>query len=261
MDLTRYFDNAASTPCDPRVIEEMLPFLHLNPGNPHSIHAFGRFAESAVEQARQRIAELIGAEDPSQIIFASGATEANHLVLHSFGERVVTSLVEHSSVREMAQRSHLKSFGQDGSKTLLASIGSDQVASLIAVSNEVGTMLPPEAYHQLLPGRLHLDATQLVGKLPLQGFAFDFLSGSGHKFYGPKGIGFLFAQDPTELTPLSVGGGQENGLRSGTLNVPGIVGMGMAASIAADQLAQDLEHAQHLRSIVWHELGKKKKRI
>ncbi len=255
MDLTRYFDNAASTPCDPRVIEEMLPFLHLNPGNPHSIHAFGRYAESAVEQARQRIAELIGAEDPSQIIFTSGATESNHLVLHSFGERVVTSLVEHSSVREMAQRNNLKSFGQLGSKTLVESIGADQVASLIAVSNEVGTMLAPEAYRELRPGRLHLDATQLVGKFQLDGLNFDFLSGSGHKFYGPKGIGFLYAQDPTELTPLGVGGGQENGLRSGTLNVPGIVGMGCAASIAIEEMASDLDHAQQLRSIVCEELA------
>lgn len=255
MDLSRYFDNAASTPCDPRVLEEMIPYFHLQPGNARSLHSFGRFAEAAVDRARQSLAQLIGADDPSQIIFTSGATEANHLLLHSFGHNLLTSCVEHSSVREVALQENLETFKQSGSEIQTHKIRSDQVASLIAVSNEVGTILPTDTNHVLAPGRLHLDATQAIGKICLQQWGAHFLSGSGHKFYGPKGIGFLFAQDPTELAPRFTGGGQENGLRSGTLNVPGIVGIGAAAKIAVDEMEENFSFATELKQIVLDALG------
>lgn len=255
MDLSRYFDNAASTPCDPRVVDEMLPYFHLNPGNGHAIHAFGKFAERAVEKARAQVAALVGAEDPSQIIFTSGATESNHLFLRSFGDRVVTSRVEHSSIRAETARSHLEVFDQVGSATQLRSLRADQLASLIAVNNEIGTVLSPSAALSLKPGRLHIDATQALGKLQMAPWDFQFLSGSAHKFYGPKGIGFLYAENPHELIPQAVGGSQEFGIRSGTLNVPGIVGMGAAAELALQHLEHNLEHAATLRQIVLQELA------
>jgi cysteine desulfurase len=233
----------------------MLPYFHLNPGNSHAIHAFGKFAEQAIEKARSQVAALVGAEDPFQIIFTSGATESNHLLLRSFGDRVVTSRVEHSSIRAEAARSHLEMFEQVGNDFKLRPIRADQVASLIAVNNETGTVLSPSAAPSLLQGRLHIDATQALGKLPLAPWDFQFLSGSAHKFYGPKGIGFLYAENPHELIPQAIGGGQEFGIRSGTLNVPGIVGMGAAAELALQDLEHNLEHAAILRQIVLQELS------
>jgi len=256
MELARYFDNAASTPCDPRVVEAMLPFFHLQPGNPHAIHSFGRLTESAVEKARSQVAEFVGAEDPSQIIFTSGATESNHLFLRSFGSRVVTSRVEHSSVREEAARSGLEMFEQVGTTTQLDHLDLDRMASLIAVNNELGTILPADAGARVSPGRLHIDATQALGKVRLERWSFQFASGSAHKFYGPKGVGFLYAENPHELIPQTIGGGQESGLRSGTLNVPGIVGMGAAAEFALQDFDQNLAHAKELREVVFDELAR-----
>jgi len=276
-----YFDNAATTPLDPRVREAMLPFLDDAFGNAHSIHAWGLRAHDAVERAREQVARLIGAEDPSQIYFTSGATESNNWVLNAALE-VIISPFEHSSMREPAirrgaivlendhlaikrgswERRHPAGSGArpDGDDQYSSErrhpAGSGArpetrgptLVSVMAVNNEIGTIwYAPDYAH---PGDLvHSDITQAAGKIPITVEGLDFASFSAHKFYGPKGIGALYAKDGTP-EPLILGGEQEHGARGGTLNVPAIIGMGAAAEIAADEQEQDFERATLLRAVV-----------
>jgi len=242
----RYFDNAATTPVDARVIDEMLPYFGEWFGNANSIHDPGRRAKAAVDLARERVATLIGAEDASQIIFTSGATEANNWVLSKFaGSTTVISPFEHSSVRETAIHFGSQMLANEGYRLHPAPVGAELV-SLMSVNNETGAILEfPDS-----PGALrHSDITQQVGKLPVNLKGLAFASFSGHKFYGPKGVGALYLADPT-LEPLHFGGEHEDGLRAGTLNVPGIVGIGAASSIAQEEMETNLQHAQSLRALV-----------
>jgi cysteine desulfurase len=264
-----YLDNHATTRTDPRVVEAMLPFFTMAYGNPSSAgHRFGWEAAEAVERAREQVATLIGAE-PREIVFTSGATEANNLALKgvlpaltSRGNHVVTSAVEHRSVLDP-----LKRLGRTGweltvvapdrhgavTPAALAAALTDRtvLVSLIAASNEVGTIHDLAALGRLCRERravFHTDAVQAVGKVPVDvaNCAVDLLSLSGHKLYGPKGIGALYVRrggDPAvRLTPLLDGGGQERGLRSGTVPVPLVVGLGAACAIAARE--RDAEAAR-----------------
>lgn len=241
----RYFDNAATTPLDPRVLREMTPFLEEEFGNASSIHGFGQRAAGAVESARERVAALIGAEDPSQIVFTSGATESNNWVLrnHLAG---VTSPFEHAAVRELAEQMSYDVLENDGTE-LLPSPKAADLLTVMSVNNEIGTRWDVREITTGAAAR-HSDMTQSVGKLPTDVSGLDYASFSAHKFYGPKGVGGLFIAEPP-LPRLLLGGDQENGMRAGTLNVPGIVGMGAAAAIAADEMERDLEHAQTLRDL------------
>ena len=252
-----YLDHHATTPVDPRVLEEMLPYFSIVYGNAASRdHRFGADALDAVEQARSRICRVIGSR-ADEIVFTSGATEANNLALTGVVRRrrvaghVVTTSVEHRAVLDC-----LEAAAADGTDVTLLPVDShgmvdpEDVAnairpdtclvSIIAANNEVGTVQPIGEIGEITRSRgvlFHTDATQAVGYLELnvRELNVDLLSASAHKFYGPKGIGFLYVskrQPRVSLNPLLHGGGHEGGLRSGTLNVPGIVGMGRAAELA-----------------------------
>lgn len=245
-DLSRYFDNAATTPLDPRVLQEMIPFFGVDFGNANSIHSFGRKALDAVELARKRVAALIGAEDPYQVLFTSGATESNNQVLRSF-LRAAVSPFEHSAILEPARTLGHSTLENDG-LIVLPPKDRPELVSLMSVNNEIGTIWQPNS----LSGSatyIHSDMTQAVGKVPIDLAGISFASFSAHKFYGPKGVGGLyFAETPPSTWIL--GGEQEHGLRGGTLNVPGIVGMGAAAQIAIDEQNVNFAHAERLRAIV-----------
>jgi cysteine desulfurase len=241
MDNLIYLDHNATTPTSPEVLELMLPWFRERPGNPSSTHQAGREAAAAVEQARQRVAEAVGAV-PGEIVFTAGATEANNLVLRGVEGRVVVAATEHKAVLETARDLGEGCFTvvpvwSDGRIDLEAIREAAQGASLISImlgNNETGVIQDVEAVVDLaarLGCRVHTDATQALGKIPvdLRSLGVDFASFSAHKIYGPKGVGALFMRKGSRLHPLITGGGHERGIRSGTLNVPGIVGFGAAA--------------------------------
>jgi len=245
MDRSKYFDNAATTPVAPEVFAAMEPFFKDRFGNASSIHGWGRQAENAVEEARSQLADLIGAE-PEEIVFTSGATEANNWVLRSFSSLSVSPF-EHPSVRLTAEALKATVLKNDGWKLE----GSEsELTSVQAVNHETGALIKfPDARLK------HSDATQAIGKVPFDATQYDFASMSAHKFYGPKGVGALYNKGCNPLPPLFHGGSHEHGFRSGTLNVPGIVGMGEAARVAKDRLQEDVAHAQQLHKEVKRQLS------
>jgi cysteine desulfurase len=267
-----YLDYQATTPVDPRVLEAMLPWFTEKFGNPGSVtHAYGREAEAAVERVREQVASLIGAE-PREIVFTSGATESNNLAIKGAArfhreerDRVVTLATEHKCVLESAKALEREGFRvtilpvrPDGLVDLavLAATLDDRTAivSVMAAHNEIGVLQPIAEIGALCRARgilFHTDAAQAFGKIPLDvdAMAIDLLSISGHKAYGPKGVGALYVRrrPRARLTPLVDGGGQERGLRSGTLPTPLIVGLGEAAAIAAKEMAEEGERLLALR--------------
>lgn len=243
-DHSRYLDYAATTPLDPRVLEAMLPFLREHSGNAHSIHGAGRFAREAVERAREQVAQILGADDPMQVVFTSGATESNNWVL-SAHPTLAISPFEHSSVRDPALAR-----GATVLKNLGTAIEPSEepvvLVSVMALNNETGTRFDPAAARGRAKA-VHSDLTQLLGKAPVDLEGIDFASVSAHKVYGPKGVGALwFRESPPE--PLLRGGDQEHGARSGTLNVPGIVGFGAACALAMEEWERDREQAVACRA-------------
>src|SRR5215207_2944729 len=252
-----YLDYHATTPVDPRVLEAMLPYFSEQFGNPHSKqHAWGWQARDAVEIARAQGAALINAS-AAEIVFTSGATESNNLALRGAitacagrPRHVITAATEHKSVLDVCQGFEtggcsVTTLGVDAGGTvdldaLTRALRPDTVlVSVMAANNEIGTLQPMAAIGGIVRGHgalFHTDAAQAAGKVPIdvRAMQIDLLSLTGHKFYGPKGCGALFirkAKPRIALAPQVAGGGQENGLRSGTLNVPGIVGLGKAAEI------------------------------
>jgi len=250
LDASRYFDNAATTPVDRRVADELDRVQRQVIGNAHSIHEAGREARALVEGGRARVANLLGAEDPSQIIFTSGATEANNWVISQF-DRIAISPFEHSSVREPALHRGASVLGNDG-YNLETPIGEPSLLAVMGVNNETGAIIEPP----FKPGpMLHRDLTQSVGKVPFDLTGVAFASCSAHKLGGPKGVGALYVRDAGSIEPLLRGGGQEAGLRAGTLNVPGIVGMGLAAQLSHEEREQRHRHALTLRALVLEALA------
>jgi cysteine desulfurase len=248
--IERYFDNAATTQVDARVVAEMLPYFSEAFGNANSIHEAGRRAMGAVDLARERIARLLGADDPNEIVFTSGATEANNWVLHQT-QNWVCSPFEHSSIYEACANLGGRTLANEGYK-LLPPESNYGIAVVMLVNNETGAILePPQGYNYLFR-----DITQSVGKVSTRDIAYDLASMSAHKFYGPKGIGALHGRGFALPHPLLHGGEQENGLRAGTLNVPGIVGMGCAAAIANEEAEENRRHAESLRALVLDEVLK-----
>ncbi len=250
-NLEHYFDHGASTPLDPRVREVMLPFFGENYGNPSSIHSWGRTSRTAVERARIKLATALGAEDASQIVFTSGATEGNNWIIQRYGPGLVSPF-EHSSVRESANTGGCKKMASDG-PYLKCVEGSHKLISVMHVNNETGTIWDPAPYRPYAEN-LHSDLTQAFGKVPTSIEPLDFATLSAHKIYGPQGVGALYVQEGF-AEPLLYGGDQENGLRSGTLNVMGIVGLGEAARIASAEQDHDYAHALHLKGIVMEEIA------
>ncbi|MCI1028164.1 IscS subfamily cysteine desulfurase [Pantoea dispersa] len=278
MKLPIYLDYAATTPADPRVASKMMQFLTLDGtfGNPASrSHRFGWQAEEAVDVARNQVAELINA-DPREIVFTSGATEADNLALkgaaqqhQSRGKHIITSQTEHKAVLDSCAQLAREGFdvtflqpGADGIVTpamLEAALRDDTVlVSLMHVNNETGVIQDIAALGALCHARdilFHVDATQSVGKLPLDVSALpvDLMSFSAHKLYGPKGIGALWVRRKPKLQidAQMHGGGHERGMRSGTLPVHQIVGMGEAYRIAREEMADESARLATLRHRLW----------
>lgn len=270
-----YLDNQATTRCDPRVLAVMLPWFSEHYGNPHSIeHVMGTAAEAAVEEARAQVAALIGAE-PREVVFTSGATESNNIAIKgaarhalragSDRRRIVTVVTEHKCVLESVADLQAEGFepvflpvrpdgllDPDALRDALAV--PTLLVSVMAVNNETGVVqdIPALAAIAKQAGALfHTDAAQGVGKVPIDvtGEKVDLLSVSGHKLYGPKGVGALFVRrrPRVRLAPLFSGGGQERGLRSGTLPAPLVIGLGEACRLAQAEMAEEAVRIAALR--------------
>jgi cysteine desulfurase len=264
-----YLDNAATTPLDARVLESMLPHLGSRRGNPSSLHAFGDSAREGLEEARDSVASMIGAS-PGEIVFTSGGTESDDLAVLGLARsagtekrHAVVSCVEHAAVREAARRLEFEGFevswiGVDADGLVdpaefAASLRPDTaLAALVWANNEVGTVEPVPELAEICAEReipFHADAVQAAGRVPIDvsETPVTTLALSGHKLYGPQGIGALYVREGVSLEPVLYGGGQEKGLRSGTQNVAGIAGLGTAARLASEEMDYRVAHERTLR--------------
>lgn len=266
-----YLDYQSTTPCDPRVVEKMLPFFTQHFGNPHSrSHPEGWFAEKAIEEAREQVAQIINA-DPREIIFTSGATESNNLaikgVAHFYKDKknhIITSVTEHKCVLDTCR--HLEQEGFEVTYLPVQTNGlidlemlksaikeSTVIVSIMAVNNEIGVIQPLAEIGKICRERkvfFHTDAAQAVGKIELdvEAMNIDLMSISSHKLYGPKGIGALFVRRKprVRLQAMINGGGQERGMRSGTLPTPLCVGFGEACAIAKAEMVEEMARIKKL---------------
>ena len=268
MKLPIYMDNHATTQVDPRVVETMLPFFTEKFGNASSRnHVFGWDSEAAVDRAREQVASLIHAASPREIVFTSGATESDNIAIKGIaeayaqkGNHIITCAIEHKAVLDSC-----KSLERKGYRVTYLSVRANGLIdldelrdaltdktiliSIMAANNEIGTIEPVREIGQIAKEKgilFHTDATQAVGKIPVnvEDTGIDLLSLTAHKIYGPKGVGALYVRSSkprVKLSPLIEGGGQERGIRSGTLNVPGIVGLGRACEIAQKDMMADGE--------------------
>jgi cysteine desulfurase len=273
MKLPIYMDNHATTPVDPRVLDAMMPYFQNVFGNAASRnHAFGWSAEEAVEKARRQIADLVGA-NPREIVFTSGATESNNLALKGVaemyaerGNHIITAATEHKAILDTTKKLEKHGYRitylpvqQNGLIDLdmlkEAITGKTILVSIMYANNEIGVLQPIREIGKLCKERgviLHTDATQAVGKAPVNVIAdnIDLMSLSAHKMYGPKGVGALYVRRKSprvQVTSQMDGGGHERGMRSGTLNVPGIVGLGKACDIARQEMAEEGRRLSFLR--------------
>jgi cysteine desulfurase len=268
-----YLDHASTTPADPEVVAAMLPWYSEGFGNPSTVYSLGLKSAQAVQYARDSIAQSIGAE-PDEIYFTSGGTESDNWALLGTvdaqgkkGRHLVTSTIEHHAVLETME--YLEKRGYEVTKVPVDSGGlvdPDDVrrslrpdtilVSIMHANNEVGTIQPIAEIGKITreAGVLfHTDAVQTAGKIPLDvsELGADMLSMSGHKFYGPKGVGLMYLRKRTRISPLLHGGGQEKGRRAGTHNVPGIVGMAKALELAAGRMSEDAAREAELRNRLW----------
>ena len=264
-----YFDHAATTPVDPRVLQKMLPYFTENFGNPNSQHACGRRAAAAVDEARDTVASLIGAK-PNEIYFTSGGTESDNWALrgaaHANAERgkhLIVSAVEHpamiSTAKELQKEGFevtfaaVDEFGKVDVEELRKSIRPDTTfIGVMTANNEIGTIQPLAEISALARERgitFFTDAVQAAGalKLNVKEPAVDMLSFSGHKFYGPKGVGVLYIRSGVRVGKIITGGHQERSMRGGTTNVPGIVGLAEAFRLANEEMAQNNAHVSAIR--------------
>ncbi|HDP97103.1 MAG TPA: cysteine desulfurase NifS [Euryarchaeota archaeon] len=266
-----YLDNSATTRTDDRVIDDMILFMREGYGNPSSLHSFGREANRAVQEARQRVAGLIGAQ-PDEIIFTSGGTESDNLALKGYalangrkGGHIITSSIEHHAVLEPCRYLEkigfevtflpVDEFGMISTASVEEAIRKDTVLiSIMHANNEIGTVQPIDAIAKLANEKgvpFHTDAVQTVGRIPLDvSNGISMLSMSGHKFHGPKGVGALFVRKGIRLETQMHGGGQEKGVRSSTENVPAIVGMGKAAEIAGEEFDAESRRQVRIRDMI-----------
>jgi cysteine desulfurase len=268
-----YLDYQATTPLDPRVLEAMMPYFTHQFGNPHSrSHSYGWEAEEGVEKARGQVAKLIGA-DEKEVIFTSGATESNNLAIRGVAEfykdrknHIVTTVTEHKCVLDTCRHLEQQGFevtylpvqknGLIDIEALRAAVTDKTVVvSVMAVNNEIGVIQPLAEIGKICREKkafFHTDAAQAVGKIPLdvEAMNIDLMSISGHKIYGPKGIGALYVRRKprVRLVPLIVGGGQERGFRSGTLPTPLCVGLGEAAEIAMKEMDGEAKRLAKLQA-------------
>jgi cysteine desulfurase len=265
-----YLDNAASTPTDKRVVGTMLPYFSDVYGNPSAVHPMGRQAREAIDTARGQVARFINAED-DEIIFTGSGTEANNLAIMGVanaygnkGKHIITSQIEHPAVLEVCHELGKRDFeitylpvdscGMVSAEAVRQAItGQTILISVMAANNVIGTIQPIREIGAIARERgvlFHTDAVQIVGHLPVdvKRDNVDLLSLSAHKFGGPKGVGALYGGLNVSLLPVIYGGGQEGGLRSGTENVPGIVGLGKASELARGELKAETRRIRYLRN-------------
>ena len=265
-----YFDYSAASPVEPRVLEAMMPYFSETFGNPSSLHNAGREPRKVLEEARAKVAALVNAKRKEEIIFTSGGTEANNLGIKGVamrmkaeGAHIVTSAIEHISVLNIMKALQKNGFEVtfvpptgDGFVDLSAidsAIRKDTVlVSVMMANNEIGTIQPVDEIGKLLEQRdvfFHVDAVAASGRTPIdvQRSKIDLMTISSNDMYGPKGVGALYVKDGTRIEAVEQGGGQERGLRSGSENIPGIVGFGRAAEIAKAEMPQETERLKTLR--------------
>lgn len=261
-----YFDHNATTPLDERVLEEMMPFLGQLYGNPSGLYRLARVSRSAMETAREHIAQLVNAQ-PEHIVFTSGGTEANNVALKSglIKKHLITSAIEHPSI--------IKSLPNNGAKKTIIGVTEEGIissqeisdsadfdfASFMMVNNETGVIQDIKKITQLVKKRgalVHTDAVQALGKVPVdfQDLGVDLMSLSSHKIYGPKGCGALISKQTDLMHTFMTGGGQEQGLRAGTENIAAIVGFGKAAELAKLELQERQAHTLKLRNYLEQQL-------
>lgn len=265
-----YLDNGAGMPVDPQVFEAMKPYFMEKYGNPSSAHSFGNAAKAALDSAREQVAQLVGAEKPIEVIFTSGGTESNNLAIKGValrnktkGNHIITTAVEHISVVNICKYLQKQGFevtyvpvdkqGIVDLKKLEEAITDKTVLiSVIYASGEIGTIQPTSEIGKLAHDNqvsFHVDAVAAAGMVPInvKDENIDLLSISSNDMYGPKGVGALYVKTGTKLLPVNQGGGQERGLRSGTENISGIVGMGKAAELAKKNMESEGKRLTQLR--------------
>lgn len=281
-----YLDNASTTQIDPKVLREMLPYLCENYGNPSSLHRIGRIAKGAIEQSRKKVAECLGAE-ASEIIFTSGGTEADNLAIFGLaraykhkGRHIIVSAIEHKAVLDSCKKLESESFsvtylpvnksGFVSAEDLNKALRADTIlVSVMYANNEIGTIQPIKQISKILKSRtdcapiFHTDACQAAGSLSLdvKKLGVDAMTISASKIYGPKGNGALYLNKKYTVEPIAMGGGQERGLRSGTENVAGIVGLAAALQIAENKRLSECERLTKLRDYFLTEIKKRIKGV
>lgn len=271
-----FLDHASTTKIDPEVLKTMIPYFTTSYGNPSSIHSFGRDAREAVDEARTNVGDLLGARD-DEILFTAGGTESDNLAIKGLaymnkekrtteGPHIITSTIEHPGVLEVCK--HLETQGfkvkylpvdRDGYidvDELQNSISKNTfLLTIMYANNEIGTIEPIQEIGKIAHDHdiiFHTDAVQAVSKIPIdvKKQHIDLLALSSHKIYGPKGVGALFKRNGVKLQPIIHGGGHEKGLRSSTLNVPGIVGLGTACKLAGTRMTKDIPNMKNLRDML-----------
>jgi len=274
-----YFDNAATTQLDSKVLQAMLPYMESHFGNPSSIHAFGRKTRTAIEKARKNIAAHLNCST-AEIFFTSGGTESNNTILLNAVQnlsikRIITSPIEHHCVLHTLD--YLKQHFQftieyvklneqggvdlENLDTLCAGSNEKTLVCLMHANNEIGNLLPIQEAAEICQKHLclfHSDTVQTIGKIPidLQKTPIHFLAGAGHKIYGPKGSGFLYINSNNPCKPLLYGGGQERNMRAGTENLYGIVGLSKAIEIAHQTIEADTHHMKNLKNYFLKQIQK-----
>lgn len=272
-----YLDNAATTPIDPRVVEAMLPYLTTHFGNPSSVYSYGRETRMGIEKARKSVAALLGAR-PSEIFFTSGGTESSNTVLQAAVRdlecrRIISSKIEHHATLHTVE--HLQKSGMaqvqyvdllpnghinlEHLEQLLSEPGGKCLVSLMHANNEIGNLLDLDAVGNLCEkyGALfHSDTVQTVGHYPfhLKESNVHFITGAGHKFHGPKGVGMLYISDRVSIQPMLHGGSQERNMRAGTENVYGIVGFAKALELATEQYEADSKYISNIKAYMMQQL-------
>jgi cysteine desulfurase len=272
-----YMDYSAGKPVDSRVLKEMLPYMETSYGNPSSLYKFGQEAKRALEESRTKVAKLINAEKPETIIFTSGATESNNLAIKGTairnkaqGTRILTSSIEHISIINTC-----KSLTNEGIQVVSLPVDKfglldlekleveidDKIllVSIVYANSEIGTIQPIKEISKIVHAKnayLHVDATAACGQIPVdvKKEGIDLLTISSNDMYGPKGVGALYLKEGVRIAPILHGGGQERGLRSGTENVPGIVGLAKAAEIAQNEMQIENKRLTVLRNSLIHGL-------